>query len=153
MTKYLTRLLIVCAALGVGVLIKPWLAQRGVAGVVYAEAEDREDEDNEDEDAREEEERDADYVSTQEADPPAQTTVAVQAAPVYVLEAGYTMDSDQDGLVDALDPNPMIPQPALFTDSDGDSVPDAFDKFPAADDFTYAQDADTNTNGILDSYE
>ena len=66
----------------------------------------------------------------------------------------YQIDSDGDGLVDAIDPDPKRSQKDYFTDSDGDSVPDAFDRHSGEDDFAYSDaNTDTNGNGIIDAYE
>lgn len=74
---------------------------------------------------------------------------------VTVTDEEYRIDSDGDGLVDAIDPNPTIKQSEFFTDIDGDGVPNAFDLHHDEDDFAYFDDAETdmNSNGILDSYE
>lgn len=74
---------------------------------------------------------------------------------VTVTEDGYQKDSDEDVLVDAIDPNPRIKQSEYFTDTDGDGVPNVFDRYHDEDDFAYFDDADTDDDGdgILDSYE
>jgi hypothetical protein len=74
---------------------------------------------------------------------------------INVTPEEYLKDSDGDGLVDALDPNPYIEQSEFFTDTDGDGVPNAFDRHHDEDDFVFFDDleTDTNNNGILDSYE
>lgn len=73
---------------------------------------------------------------------------------VTVTDPGYDTDIDNDGLVDALDPDPTRPQSEYFTDIDGDGVPNAFDAHHDEDDFAYFVDeTDTNQNGVIDSYE
>ena len=72
---------------------------------------------------------------------------------ITVVDAGYDIDTDGDILVDAIDPNPTIPEPHLYTDSDGDGVPDATDAYPNEDDFVYVVFEDLNENGILDFNE
>ncbi len=84
-------------------------------------------------------------------------TVKAVAVPVityvWVTDPGYDRDTDGDGLVDAIDPDPTIDQAKFFTDTDGDSVPDAWDLYPDQDDLLYTEDTDANHNGILDSFE
>ncbi len=73
---------------------------------------------------------------------------------VIVTEEAYAKDSDGDGLVDAIDPDPLVPQKEYFTDDDNDGVPNALDEHRGDDDFAYYQfETDDNNNGILDSYE
>lgn len=73
---------------------------------------------------------------------------------IVVTPDDYTKDTDSDGLVDATDPDPLVPQSQYFTDDDGDSTPNAIDRYPGEDDFAYYEfETDTNGNGILDSYE
>lgn len=73
---------------------------------------------------------------------------------VTVTPPEYRTDTDGDGLVDAIDPDPNRHQRDYFTDTDGDSVSDAFDRHPGEDDFAYVEgDADVNGNGIIDTYE
>jgi len=73
---------------------------------------------------------------------------------VTVTPQEYQTDTDGDGLVDAIDPNPKRRQQDYFTDSDGDSVPDAFDRHPGEDDLAYSEmDTDLDGNGIIDAYE
>ncbi|MEI8103641.1 MAG: hypothetical protein WCG84_01915 [Candidatus Moraniibacteriota bacterium] len=91
-------------------------------------------------------------------------TVLVPQAPVTVTTwvpvtkqipaDGYGIDTDNDGLVDALDPHPTIPEQLFFTDTDGDGVPDSDDQFPGRNDFfAFPDDGDANMNGIIDSFE
>lgn len=117
---------------------------------VYAESEDNED------DERENNKEDDEYeekvvTSTKEAQ--VQSTPVAPVAPVVTIDPAYVNDADQDGLVDAIDPDPTIKQQMFFTDTDGDGMADAFDRYPNDDDFKYVFDADLNNNGILDSYE
>lgn len=74
---------------------------------------------------------------------------------VTVTPEEYARDSDGDGLVDALDPNPLIDQHEYFTDDDSDGVPNVLDLYPGKDDFTFFDgiEADTNGDGILDLYQ
>lgn len=73
---------------------------------------------------------------------------------VLVTPVEYQADTDGDGLVDAVDPDPKRHQKEYFTDTDGDSVADAFDLHHDDDDLTYVEgSADMNGNGIIDSYE
>lgn len=73
---------------------------------------------------------------------------------IVVTEKAYDTDTDGDKLVDALDPDPSVPQSEYFTDDDGDGVPNAIDSYPNEDDFSYYEfETDDNHNGILDSYE
>lgn len=70
-----------------------------------------------------------------------------------VSDTSYLTDTDADGLVDAIDPEPNRDQREYFTDIDGDGVPNAFDEHHDEDDFAYLDDEDLNNNGILDAYE
>lgn len=71
-----------------------------------------------------------------------------------VTPPAYRTDTDGDGLVDAIDPDPKHPQQGYFTDTDGDSVPDIFDRHPGEDDFAYVESGtDSDGNGIVDAYE
>lgn len=66
----------------------------------------------------------------------------------------FQRDTDGDFLVDAIDPDPTTAQWEYFTDSDEDGVPNAYDKYPNENDFSfYEQGADANNNGLVDSYE
>lgn len=119
-----------------------------------------EDEDSEDESYSSSNDETAAATVSEEkaAEPKTVVQNVVTATPVtetYIeTDPGYGTDSDADGLVDALDPDPAIPQTAYFTDDDGDSVPNALDAWPGADDLLALSDEeDTNGNGILDSYE
>lgn len=73
---------------------------------------------------------------------------------VTVTPPEYQTDTDQDGLVDAIDPDPTHRQQDYFTDSDGDSVPDIYDRHPGEDDFAYVESGtDADGDGIIDAYE
>lgn len=95
---------------------------------------------------------------------PGTKTILIPQAPVTITKwvpvtkqvpaDGYDKDTDGDGIVDALDPHPTIPEQEFFTDSDGDGVPDAYDQYPGHDDFySFPDNADANLDGILDTYE
>ncbi len=66
----------------------------------------------------------------------------------------YRTDTDKDGLVDAIDPDPTTAQQEYFTDTDGDSVANAYDLHHDEDDFAYSEmNTDMDGNGIVDEYE
>jgi|GEM_PF-1431420 len=110
------------------------------------EDEDKEDESEDDEDSSEYEQQSEEVVMYESLELP---------APIYkkVVDPGYDADTDGDGLVDAIDPNPLIHQKDFYTDSDGDSVPDALDTHQGDDDFSFVEFTDTNSNGINDLLE
>ncbi len=73
---------------------------------------------------------------------------------ITITPDDYQRDSDNDQLVDAIDPDPRVPQSEYFTDTDSDGVPDALDRHHDEDDFAYHDfETDDNHNGIIDSYE
>ena len=78
------------------------------------------------------------------------TTYVTKQVPVtsVVIPPEYVTDTDGDGLVDAIDPDPKVPQKDYFTDDDGDGVANALDRHPGEDDFTYI-DATADANGII----
>lgn len=124
----------------------------------HEDEEDEEDEDEEDrsdeDDYQAEEEFEYIYVSTpieEVVETPAETLTGINY--VKVIDAGYDRDTDDDLLVDAIDPNPTIPQKELYTDDDADGVPNAYDAHPGEDDFLYLDYTDENNNGILDLLE
>jgi hypothetical protein len=137
--------------------------------VVFAEDEDEDERREDSEDREDEDEYQEDRDEEEQAPATAQErvveTITVteyvtveqepEAQPVYatVIDAGYNIDSDKDGLVDAIDPNPSISEKLLFTDTDKDSVSDALDKHLGENDFSFIEDTDANSNGIIDSYE
>ncbi len=117
--------------------------------IVYADEDEYEEEDEQEE----EDEREEEYYYEEI---PAEEEILVPAPSVtyvWMYDAGFDVDTDKDGLVDAIDPNPTTDEKLLFTDSDNDTVPDALDKKPNEDDFLFHEDTDENNNGILDSYE
>jgi hypothetical protein len=119
-------------------------------------AEDDEDEEDEEEEYEDEDEYEGYEEEYYYEEVPAEEEVLVPVPSVtyvWAYDTGFDVDTDKDGLVDAIDPNPTIHEKLLYTDSDNDSVPDALDKIPNEDDFLYQQDTDENNNGILDSYE
>ncbi|MDD5083538.1 MAG: hypothetical protein PHT88_01195 [Candidatus Moranbacteria bacterium] len=117
----------------------------------------------------EDDEEDEEDEDREEADDAASSSVAAETQQiiqsvteykpvtktVIVTDEEYRKDSDEDLLVDAIDPNPLVKQSEYFTDIDGDGVPNVFDAHHDEDDFAYFDDAETdkNGNGILDSYE
>ncbi|MEP7162422.1 MAG: hypothetical protein ABI747_01520 [Candidatus Moraniibacteriota bacterium] len=73
---------------------------------------------------------------------------------VSVIEPAFTTDTDSDGLVDGMDPDPQIDQHQYFTDDDSDGMPNVWDQYPNEDDFSYLDEAsDVNHNGLIDMYE
>lgn len=131
--------------------VRGGLLQRIVSvPTVQAEEEDGEGDEGEEEDR--EEERRTTTVSSG-----TQTTVVYEKRlvqkKVQVTPPEYTMDTDGDGLVDGLDPDPKVAQQEYFTDTDGDGVPNAFDRHHDGDDWAYVEDTDANGNGVLDGYE
>lgn len=124
--------------------------------------------DDEDEDEHEDEDDEDDREDEDEEEAPAQETTKtvmkkvvqeiIEYKPVtrtyVVTDEAYQKDLDGDGLVDAIDPDPLIDQRKYFTDSDDDGLPDVLDQHQGEDDFLYYEsEADANDNGILDSYE
>lgn len=121
----------------------------------------REDEEDEDREEEEDEDDDSESSATQSA-PKTKTIKVIKEVIEYrpvtetiiVTEAAYAKDADGDTLVDAIDPDPLVPQSEYFTDIDGDGIPNALDRHHDEDDFAYYDfETDTNENGILDSYE
>ena len=133
-----------------------------LATVSARENEDEEDEeDHEEEDDEDEREDDAEPTTTESA-PKTKTIKVIKEVVDYrpvtetimVTEEAYAKDTDGDALVDALDPDPLLPQSEYFTDIDGDGIPNALDRHHDEDDFAYYElETDTNGNGIFDSYE
>lgn len=134
------------------------------SNTVFAETEEEEEEDEEHEEDREEEDHEEDREDSREDDeveyeyltvPSSNFLAEDDAVPtVYTtIDWGYDKDSDGDKLVDAIDPNPTIPQSELFTDDDGDSVPNANDAHKGEDDYLYQEFEDVNQNGIADFLE
>lgn len=173
----LLSVLVLTFSLGTGLTLVPELP-RSFAGTLTAFAREEEDEDEEDEheeehEEDEDEEEDDDRprtVSVPAATLPAAEAVKTEKAPKTIIQEiveeqpvvetyvetdpGYDADLDNDGLVDALDPDPAVAQTAYFTDDDGDSVPNALDAQPGADDILALDElSDSNANGILDAYE
>ncbi|HLD51124.1 hypothetical protein A3K34_01620 [candidate division WWE3 bacterium RIFOXYC1_FULL_40_10] len=155
MKKYLLLLLLIVSSLVSNITIDNYSPNYTTIDKVYAEDDEEEDED---EDERERGEDDEDN----EVEEWTEVVQLLQAEPdipeqvvnyITVVDSGYDRDSDKDGLVDALDPNPSILEKELFTDDDGDSVPNALDQKPGEDDFSLVDFEDLNTNGILDNLE
>lgn len=114
------------------------------------EEEDHEDEEDEDDDDRKEPKKKSStetrYVTHYE--------VRQVSRVVTVVPEEYRKDTDGDRLVDAIDPDPLVPQQEYFTDTDGDGVPNVFDQHHDEDDFAYFDsEYDTNDDGIIDSFE
>ncbi|QQR78876.1 MAG: hypothetical protein IPJ68_01190 [Candidatus Moraniibacteriota bacterium] len=148
-------------------MVPPRDASPNSAAFMTALAE-RDEEEHEDEEDEEHEEKDEDdgKKATQETGTGSKTkakTVKVVkdvieyrpiAKTVIVTEEAYATDTDGDLLVDAIDPDPKVPQNEYFTDTDGDGVPNAIDRHHDEDDFSYYEfETDNDNNGILDSYE
>lgn len=73
---------------------------------------------------------------------------------VAVTPPEYLIDTDGDGLVDGVDPDPRVHQREYFMDDDDDGIANIFDRHPGEDDFSYYEgENDANKNGIIDSYE
>lgn len=129
------------------------------AAFMTVHADDDEDKEEDDEDNKDEGQKE----SEEEKSKPRTKTVRVVkevveyrpvAKTVIVTEEGYTIDTDGDLLVDAIDPDPKVPQSEYFTDIDDDGVPNAIDRHHDEDDFSYYEfETDDDNNGILDSYE
>lgn len=115
----------------------------------------------EDEDEEEEENDDDEREPSSIANVQAKTSTTVTQYEVRkvkqtitVIPEAFRKDTDGDGLVDGIDPDPLVHQKEYFTDIDGDSVPNAFDQHHDEDDFAYFDNAaDKNSNGVLDTYE
>lgn len=126
--------------------------------LMTALAEDDDDEEEEDEDEREDERSNDEENQTSKPKTVKVLKEFIEYQPVtktiVVTEEAYSKDTDGDILVDAIDPDPLVPQNEYFTDIDGDGIPNALDRHHDEDDFTYFEvETDTNNNGLLDSYE
>jgi hypothetical protein len=130
--------------------------------VPAAWAEDDEDEEDEEDDEDEDEDRSEDSgesaVTTTKTVMKKVVQEFIEYKPVtrtyVVTDETYQHDTDQDGLVDAIDPDPLVDQRKYFADSDDDGMPDVLDQHPNEDDFLYYEsESDENNNGVLDSYE
>lgn len=124
--------------------------------VALADRDEDEDEDEDEED--EDDEDDEEDESSSSAKKSSQTETVTKQVVTYetriVNDPEFLVDTDQDGLVDGVDPEPNFDFREYFTDIDGDGVPNAFDKHHDEDDFSYHdEETDKNNNGILDSYE
>lgn len=162
LTLFLSLLLVFSLSTGY------WRISKSTTGLVFAEDEEdheeKEEDHEKDEDEEEHEEEDEHddgsgysteevYVTEEAGEEYVDMVLAPQVTYVWVVDAGYDVDSDGDELVDALDPHPDVDERLLFTDSDGDTVPDAHDLWPDEDDYLYIEDFDENHNGVLDSHE
>jgi len=124
-------------------------------------AEDDKDEEgveNEEEDEDEENEDEEETTSKPKTETIKVLKEVIEYKPVLktviVTEEAYSKDTDNDALVDGIDPDPLVPQSEYFTDIDNDGVPNAIDRHHDEDDFAYYEfETDDNNNGILDSYE
>ncbi len=129
--------------------------QRIVPNILSARAEE--------DDSGEERERDNDHASSSGQSQTSISSVQTQTITRYevrsvtkvvdVTPAEYLIDTDGDGLVDAVDPHPTVPESEFWTDTDRDSIPNAYDLHHDEDDFTYFEGTDVNHDGILDMYE
>ncbi len=161
MTKFKTLLILLFLLGGTATITARHLHVHSLPGIVFAEEED-EHEEEEHEDREDDEDHD-DYVAPQETTTPApkeevqyeevQVYPAPQVSYIWVYDSGYDLDTDNDGLVDAIDPDPNVDQRLYFTDTDSDGVADVYDKFPNENDFNMSDDTDANNNGIVDSIE
>ncbi|HWQ60194.1 MAG TPA: hypothetical protein VN420_03530 [Candidatus Fimivivens sp.] len=117
---------------------------------VFGESDDEEDEEDDDEEDDDGGSGSSKVVTTYV------TQYVTKQVPttVTVTPSEYLTDTDGDGLVDAIDPDPTHREQEYFTDSDGDSVPDIFDRHHGEDDFAYVESGtDADENGIIDAYE
>ncbi len=119
-------------------------------GFLFASAEEDEESEEESEDDRQSSDDDEEEASVTEE---TRTITVMERVPVQVIvtAAGYDTDTDSDQLVDALDPDPKVPQWEYFTDTDGDSIPDVSDKYPGEDDFAYLDFFDGDLDGLVDT--
>lgn len=123
---------------------------------------DRDEDEDEHEDVGEDDSKEASTDTTEKKSSQPKTIKVLKevieykpvTTQVVVTEEAYATDTDNDGLVDAIDPDPLVSQKEYYTDDDNDGVPNALDEHPEEDDFAYYQfESDDNNNGILDSYE
>jgi hypothetical protein len=125
-----------------------------IAQLTRVYAEDDEEDDREREEENDEwDDEESTIQQTQSLIAPTITLQPQTYIETKVIDPAFTTDTDGDKLVDAIDPNPLVPQWEFYTDDDGDSVPNAFDKYLNENDFFYQQNVDVNANGILDSFE
>lgn len=125
------------------------IGERSLVSVVHAD--DDEDEDEYEDEGEEEDEDDDKKKETVEV---TRYEVRQVVRTVAVLAPEYEMDTDGDLLVDGIDPDPKVHQREYFTDTDGDGIPNVFDRHHDEDDFAYYDgEDDADSNGLLDSYE
>ena len=127
---------------------------------IFAEDDEKEDEEEEKKEEGKEDEEDEDGYEeitietiTEEVDTPENIIGTPITKTVNLIEQGYNIDTDGDKLVDALDPDPAVPQWEYYTDDDGDTVPNVKDKHKDEDDLLYFDFSDENNNGIIDLFE
>lgn len=122
--------------------------------VAHADDDEDEDDEDEDEDEREDEDEDEDEEEKKEVVEVMRYEVRQVVRTVAVLAPEYEKDTDGDLLVDGIDPDPKVHQREYFTDTDGDGIPNIFDRHHDEDDFSYYDgEEDADADGLLDSYE
>lgn len=127
----------------------------GYPRVSVASADDDDDDEDDDDDDDDEDEDEDDDRKEERKETISVTRYEVRQVSriVTVLAPEYGRDTDSDLLVDGIDPNPLVHQREYFTDTDGDGVPNVFDRFSGEDDFAYFEEDDADRDGILDTYE
>ncbi|MGK2848725.1 MAG: hypothetical protein ACSLEX_01505 [Minisyncoccota bacterium] len=93
----------------------------------------------------EEEEEEDEEDRTTAVQKKSRTTLVIQEVIEYrpvqetvtVTPEDYRWDTDGDTLVNAIDPDPLIPQSEYFTDTDADGVPNVIDLYPGNNDFVW----------------
>lgn len=103
------------------------------------------DDDDDDENDRDEDDDDSDDSSSSSTPKTYQQVIKLpdQIITKTIVEDVILLDSDKDGIIDADDPHPAIPEYIIVNDANGNGIDDNFE----------ISIEDKNGNGVADNYE